>query len=66
MRTNRINDLYPVYSLSIHGINFYLLQLYLYCCKLDLYSLLWSRRSMDRTQLCGSCDVGSIPTGITL
>lgn len=20
------------------------------------------RRSMDRTQLCGSCDVGSIPT----
>ena len=26
----------------------------------------WSRRSMDRTQLCGSCDAGSIPAEITL
>ena len=25
----------------------------------------WSRRSMDRTQLCGSCDAGSIPAEIT-
>ena len=28
-------------------------------------SILRSRRSMDRTQLCGSCDAGSIPAGIT-
>lgn len=25
----------------------------------------WPRRSMDRTQLCGSCDAGSIPAGVT-
>lgn len=24
-----------------------------------------SRRSMDRTQACGACNVGSIPTGST-
>jgi hypothetical protein len=27
--------------------------------------VIWSPRSMDRTQLCGSCDAGSIPAGIT-